>query len=66
MPCDQDPAGDGGLGRVALTTAALLDVEVELMPRFARAPSLLGGLVAAHRSTVEPALESFPVRAFCP
>ena len=45
MPgCDQDLAGDGGLGRVALTTAALLDVEVELMPRVARAPGLLGGL----------------------
>src|SRR5215213_8924125 len=41
---DQDLARDGGLGGVALAAAALLDVEVELMPWVVRSPRLLGGL----------------------
>src|SRR3954447_9099069 len=41
---DHDLARDGGLGGVALAAAALLDVEVELMPRVVRPPGLLVGL----------------------
>src|SRR4051795_11056747 len=38
---DQDLARDGGLGGVTVAAAALLDVEVELMPRVGRSPCLL-------------------------
>src|SRR3954462_8359710 len=37
-------SGNGRLGRVALAGAALLDVEVELVPGVVRPPRLLGGL----------------------
>src|SRR3954453_7856578 len=41
---DQDLARDGRLSRVALAAAALLDVDVELMPGVGGPPRRLGGL----------------------
>src|SRR4051795_7424324 len=41
---DQHLARDRGLRGVALAAAALLDVEVELMPWVVRPPRLMGGL----------------------
>lgn len=67
MPAgNQDLAGDGGLGGVALAAAALLDVAIELVPRIVEPPGLLRGFDRCQRSIVEPLLDSFPVRDFSP
>jgi hypothetical protein len=63
---DQDLARDGGLRRVAFPAAALLDLEIKIVPRVVRPRGVLRALDRrpAQRCRARPG--EMPVRDFCP